>query len=87
MMSHEKILETNGKLVKRPLVVGDDFVLTGFKEKEWVERMKQWKTSKCSNRICSGLPRERCFLVLPIAVNNSGLIMFLKLRRLKMELI
>lgn len=35
-----KLLSTNGKLVKRPLVVGDDFVLTGFKEKEWRERME-----------------------------------------------
>ena len=31
------LLATNGMLVKRPLVVGDDFVLTGFKEKEWEE--------------------------------------------------
>lgn len=35
-----KLLSTNGMLVKRPLVVGEDFVLTGFKEKEWAERMK-----------------------------------------------
>ena len=37
-MSEEEqlqMLATNGMLVKRPLVVGDDFVLTGFKEKEW----------------------------------------------------
>ena len=33
-----KLLATNGMLVKRPLVVGDDFVLTGFREKEWEER-------------------------------------------------
>ncbi|MDO4514983.1 MAG: arsenate reductase family protein [Lachnospiraceae bacterium] len=30
-----KLLATNGMLVKRPLVVGEDFVLTGFREKEW----------------------------------------------------
>lgn len=30
-----KLLATNGMLVKRPLVVGENFVLTGFKEKEW----------------------------------------------------
>lgn len=30
-----KLLATNGMLVKRPLVIGDDFVLTGFKDKEW----------------------------------------------------
>lgn len=34
-----KLLATNGMLVKRPLVVGDDFVLTGFREKEWAEKM------------------------------------------------
>jgi arsenate reductase len=42
-MSEEEqlqLLATNGMLVKRPLVVGEDFVLTGFKEKEWSERMK-----------------------------------------------
>lgn len=35
-----QLLATNGMLVKRPLVVGEDFVLTGFKEKEWAERMR-----------------------------------------------
>jgi arsenate reductase len=35
-----QLLSTNGMLVKRPLVVGEDFVLTGFKEKEWLERMR-----------------------------------------------
>ena len=35
-----KLLATNGMLVKRPLVVGDDFVLVGFKEKEWEEKLK-----------------------------------------------
>ena len=34
-----KLLATNGMLVKRPLVVGEDFVITGFREKEW-ERLK-----------------------------------------------
>ena len=33
------LLATNGMLVKRPLVVGDDFVLTGFKEDEWKEKL------------------------------------------------
>lgn len=35
-----KLLATNGMLVKRPLVVGEDFVITGFREKEW-ERLKR----------------------------------------------
>lgn len=34
-----KILATDGMLVKRPLIVGDDFVLPGFREKEWEERL------------------------------------------------
>lgn len=41
-MSEEEqlqLLATDGMLVKRPLVVGDNFVLTGFKEAEWKERM------------------------------------------------
>ena len=30
-----RLLATNGMLVKRPLVIGEDYVLVGFKEKEW----------------------------------------------------
>lgn len=32
-----ELLASDGMLVKRPVLVGDDFVLTGFKEKEWLE--------------------------------------------------
>ena len=42
-MSEEEqlqLLATNGMLVKRPLVVGKDFVLTGFKESEWNEALR-----------------------------------------------
>ena len=35
-----KLLSTDGMLVKRPLVIGKDFVLVGFKEKEWSEKCK-----------------------------------------------
>ena len=41
-MSQEEqlaLLATDGMLVKRPLVVGEDFVLVGFKEKEWEEKL------------------------------------------------
>ncbi len=34
-----QLLATNGMLVKRPLVVAEGFVLTGFKEKEWTEKI------------------------------------------------
>ena len=30
-----RLLAGDGMLVKRPLLVGKDFVLTGFKEDEW----------------------------------------------------
>ena len=35
-----QLLATNGMLVKRPLVVGEGFVLTGFKESEWEDKLK-----------------------------------------------
>lgn len=34
------LLATDGMLVKRPLLIGDNFVLVGFREAEWVERLK-----------------------------------------------
>lgn len=37
-MSEEEqlmLLASDGMLVKRPILVGDDFVLTGFKESDW----------------------------------------------------
>ena len=30
-----KLLATDGMLVKRPIIIGSDFVLVGFKEVEW----------------------------------------------------
>ncbi len=33
-----KLLSTDGMLVKRPLLIGDDFVLVGFKESQWSEK-------------------------------------------------
>ena len=42
-MSEEEtlaLLGSDGMLVKRPLVIGDGFVLTGFKEAEWEKRLK-----------------------------------------------
>lgn len=41
-MSEEEQLEllsTDGMLVKRPLVITDEAILTGFKEKEWEEKL------------------------------------------------
>ena len=41
-MSEEEQLEllaSDGMLVKRPLLIGENFVLIGFKEKEWSDRL------------------------------------------------
>lgn len=41
-MSEEEqlaLLATDGMLVKRPILVGDDFVLVGFKEAEWAAKL------------------------------------------------
>lgn len=32
-----KLLASNGMLIKRPLLVGENFVLVGFREKSWEE--------------------------------------------------
>ena len=34
-----EILSTNGMLVKRPLIISNDVILTGFKEKEWEDNL------------------------------------------------
>lgn len=41
-MSEEEqyeLLASDGMLVKRPLVIGEEFVLTGFKEADWAEKL------------------------------------------------
>ena len=37
---HLALLATDGMLVKRPILVGDGFVLTGFRQAEWEEKLK-----------------------------------------------
>lgn len=34
-----QLLASDGMLVKRPLVIGEDFVLVGFREEQWQERL------------------------------------------------
>lgn len=36
-----ELLSSDGMLVKRPLLVADDFILVGFKEKEWKEKFNK----------------------------------------------
>lgn len=35
-----RLLATDGMLVKRPIIVSDNIILTGFREKEWEEKLK-----------------------------------------------
>ena len=35
-----ELLATNGMLVKRPVLVADDFVLVGFKQADWEAKLK-----------------------------------------------
>lgn len=35
-----KLLATDGMLVKRPILVSGDTVLVGFKEQEWLDKLK-----------------------------------------------
>ena len=34
------LLASDGMLVKRPLLIGGDFVLVGFQESQWMEKMQ-----------------------------------------------
>lgn len=34
-----ELLATDGMLVKRPLIIADDLIMTGFREKEWTEKL------------------------------------------------
>ncbi|MBQ1413303.1 MAG: arsenate reductase family protein, partial [Clostridia bacterium] len=43
MLSEEaqfNLLATDGTLVKTPILVGDDFVLVGFKQEAWEEALQ-----------------------------------------------
>ena len=35
------LLATDGMLVKRPLLIGEDFALPGFKQAEWEDKLKK----------------------------------------------
>ena len=42
-----RLLSSDGMLVKRPLLVGDDFVLIGFRREQWNERLLD---ARCVNK-------------------------------------
>lgn len=36
-----QLLASNGMLIKRPILVGEDFVLVGFREEQWSEKISK----------------------------------------------
>ena len=45
-----RLLAQNGKLLKRPILVADDFVLVGFDEMEWGNKLKNYAQTKTSSK-------------------------------------
>jgi arsenate reductase len=43
-----RLLAQNGKLIKRPILVADDFVLVGFDEMGWGNKLKNYVQTKPS---------------------------------------
>ena len=46
------LLATDGMLVKRPLVIDDNFVLTGFREADWEQKMLKNRLPALRGRSC-----------------------------------
>ena len=46
------LLASNGMLVKRPILVLEDKVLVGFKEKEWMEALNLYKSVYAIFSVC-----------------------------------
>jgi len=36
-----QLLASNGMLIKRPLLIGEDFVLVGFREEQWSKKISK----------------------------------------------
>ncbi len=36
-----QLLASNGMLIKRPILIGEDFVLVGFREEQWREKIRR----------------------------------------------
>ena len=61
-----KLLATDGMLVKRPLIIGKDFVLVGFKESEWSDKLSLILCITVQHRrklfACYSIIRQKCFI-------------------------
>ena len=52
------LLATEGKLVKRPLLVGPDFVLVGFREEQWQEKLLNGNSLRPLPKPCGRVSRS-----------------------------
>lgn len=52
-----QLLASDGMLVKRPLAIGEDFVLVGFRQEQWQERLRLPPAQK-EREACERCPRE-----------------------------
>ena len=78
-MSEEEqydLLATDGMLVKRPLIVADDYVLVGFKEKEYEERFQYIGICKGGNRFLIYQTMPFVFIQFLPTRPSLGLLMF-----------
>ena len=64
------LLATDGMLVKRPILVGDEFVLVGFKEKEFIMNRSTKKPGMHSLAFC--MCCVRVYRIKFVATRSSG---------------
>ena len=53
-----ELLASDGMLVKRPILVGEDFLLVGFKEDQWAEKLEKNFQFLNWNRQAGKAPRD-----------------------------
>jgi arsenate reductase len=42
-----QLLASDGMLVKRPLLIGDEWILVGFRQQEWEQKLSEAKSGEC----------------------------------------
>ena len=70
-----KLLATDGMLVKRPLLIGESFVLVGFKESEWEVKFKKTIQIKIISHTKSYYIRAVYYFTKSFPVNVSILLL------------
>ena len=84
------LLATDGMLVKRPILIGENFVLVGFREKEWETVLHIWKSNKgCGKQplcvikslfFCDGFCFLFCVFCFALQLGYGRQVVFRKVR-------